>query len=147
MFQWRRARQIIVGLAAIVASAAVLGSPANDYVLNCMGCHGSTAEGVPGRVPPLAGALPRFMRTAAGRNYVLRVPGAANSTLSDEQLAQVLNWITQNFAGEEHEVPVEPFTAREVSMLRHMPLAAVRASRREVVKDLAKTGSAPAAEY
>ena len=56
-------------------------------MLYCMGCHGDTAHGVPGKVPALAGVLPLYMRTSEGRNYVLRVPGAANSVLSDAQLA------------------------------------------------------------
>ena len=68
-------------------------NPAQDYILNCMGCHGTEAQGIPGKVPPLANALSRFMRSPEGRNYVLRVPGAANSALSDQQLAAVLNWL------------------------------------------------------
>ena len=44
-------------------SVAAHASPAQDYMLNCMGCHGTEAQGVPGKVPPLANALSRFMRT------------------------------------------------------------------------------------
>ena len=33
----------------------------------------------------------------AGRDYVLRVPGAANSVLSDAQLTAVLNWVAEAF--------------------------------------------------
>ena len=69
--------------AAALAAAAFIpaahGSPEQDYLLYCMGCHGAEAQGVPGKIPPLAGALARFMRTGEGRNYVLRVPGAADS--------------------------------------------------------------------
>jgi hypothetical protein len=74
---------------------AACANPAQDYTLFCMGCHAAQAEGVPGKVPPLAHSLGLFMRTAAGRNYLLRVPGAANSALSDAQLAAVLNWLAQ----------------------------------------------------
>ena len=66
-------------------------------MLYCMGCHGAEANGVPGKVPPLAGSLALFMRTPEGRNYVLRVPGAANSALSDAQLSAVLNWIAERY--------------------------------------------------
>ena len=113
-----------------------------------MGCHGPQAEGVPGKVPPLAHALGRYMRTPAGRNYVLRVPGAANSVLSDAQLAGVLNWLAQTFDADElsgGDVPL--FTAAEVTGLRHSPLASVLATRREVVSALAATGLAPPASY
>jgi mono/diheme cytochrome c family protein len=116
-------------------------------MLYCMGCHGAQAEGVPGKVPPLAHSLGRFMRLPAGRNYILRVPGAANSVLSDAQLAEVLNWLARQFNSEELTADVPMFTAAEVTALRHTPLASVLATRREVVRDLAATGSAPPAAY
>src|SRR5258708_3181741 len=72
---------IVVGTLTATAHA----SPAQDYMLYCMGCHGAQAEGVPGKVPPLAHALGSYMRTPAARNYALRVPGPANSVLSDPQ--------------------------------------------------------------
>ena len=132
--------------ATALATTAVHASPQQDYVLYCMGCHGPQAEGVPGKVPPLAHALGRYMRSPAGRNYVLRVPGAANSVLSDAQLAAVLNWVAQTFDAEELAgVPL--FTSEEVTGLRHSPLPSVLATRREVVTALAATGLAPPASY
>jgi cytochrome c553 len=122
-------------------------SPQQDYVLYCMGCHGPQADGVPGKVPPLAHSLGRYMRTPAGRNYVLRVPGAANSVLSDEQLAGVLNWLAQTFNADELSNDVPLFTTVEVTGLRRMPLPSVLATRREVVSALAATGLAPPASY
>jgi cytochrome c553 len=125
---------------------AVRASPAQDYVLFCMGCHGIGAQGVPGKIPPLAGALALFMRTPEGRDYVLRVPGAANSALSDAQLAAVLNWLAERYAAAD-EPPPAPFTTEEVTRVRHTPLANVQATRREVVRSLAASGAAPAAQY
>jgi len=122
-------------------------NPAQDYMLFCMGCHGAQAEGVPGKVPPLAHSLGLFMRTSAGRNYVLRVPGAANSALSDAQLAAVLNWLAEEFNADEITADMPKFTATEVGARRHVPLGSVLAARREVVRDLAATGTAPPADY
>ena len=124
----------------------VQASPAQDYTLYCMGCHGTQAQGVPGKVPPLANALSRFMRTPEGRDYVLRVPGAANSALSDAQLAAVLNWLAATFDTPATDNLV-PFTAAEVTQSRHTPLVAVLAARTAVVKNLAASGPAPAAYY
>jgi cytochrome c553 len=137
--------------AAALLAAASLARPAaagpeQDYVLYCMGCHGVNAQGVPGRIPPLAGALARFMRTSAGRNYVLRVPGAANSVLSDAQLAAVLNWLAERYRNPEDPRP-EPFTVQEVAAVRRAPLADVKARRSEVVRALAVSGAAPASTY
>jgi cytochrome c553 len=138
-------------LAAALAGCSVTmlaqGSPVQDYVLYCMGCHGSQAEGVPGRVPPLAHSLARFMRTGSGRNYVLRVPGAASSVLSDAQLAAVLNWLARTFDAEDLPADVPLFTEEEVTRVRHTPLLSVLATRREVVRELAGTGIAPSSSY
>jgi mono/diheme cytochrome c family protein len=140
-------RVLLTFIAASMLSATTYASPAQDYMLYCMGCHGAQAEGVPGKVPPLAHALGRYMRTPAGRNYVLRVPGAANSVLSDEQLAAVLNWLAQSFDADALSSSVPLFTPAEVTGVRHSPLASVLAARREVVRDLAATGTAPPTSY
>ena len=87
------------------------------------------------------------MRSAAGRSYVLRVPGASNSALTDAQLAAVLNWIAGYFGGDQPPAAVAPFTPQEVTAQRRTPMASVQATRREVVKELAATGSAPAEDY
>jgi len=140
----RRGLHAALLAAALVRPAAA--APEQDYILYCMGCHGASAQGVPGRIPPLAGALVRFMRTSAGRNYVLRVPGAANSVLSDAQLAAVLNWLAERYRASGDPRP-EPFTTPEVTAVRHNPLADVQAKRHEVVQELAATGTAPESSY
>jgi cytochrome c553 len=132
---------------AVLVSQLVQASPAQDYMLHCMGCHGTQAQGVPGKIPPLANALSRFMRTAEGRNYVLRVPGAANSALSDRDLAAVLNWLAVKFDASAPAGNPAPFTTEEVSRLRHEPLVSVLAARSAVVRALAATGPAPPAQY
>ena len=142
-------RLLLIGATALAVSAlagAASASPGEDYMLYCMGCHGAEAQGVPGRIPPLAGALARFMRTSEGRNYVLRVPGAANSVLSDGRLAAVLNWLTERYGADDEPRPA-PFTEEEVTRARRAPLANVQATRREVVRELAASGAAPAADY
>ena len=133
-------------LVTLAFTAAVPASPVQDYMLYCMGCHGAQAQGVPGKIPPLAGSVSLFMRTAEGRNYVLRVPGAANSALSDAQLTAVLNWLAENYGAPGETRPV-PFTVDEVTRVRHSPLADVQARRREVVRSLAASGAAPPAQY
>jgi mono/diheme cytochrome c family protein len=134
--------------AALLTATLARGNPAQDYVLYCMGCHGPEAQGVAGRVPPLAGSVALLMRSPEGRNYVLRVPGAANSALSDEQLAAVLNWLAQRYPPPGGTAPATaPFTAAEVGGLRHTPLANVKESRREVVRALAASGLALPADY
>jgi cytochrome c553 len=143
----RRASALTAALAASAfLSPAMQASPAQDYMLYCMGCHGAQAQGVPGKIPPLAGALALFMRTAEGRDYVLRVPGAANSALADAELAAVLNWLAVSY-GAEGQPPPPPFTAAEVGSVRRTPLADVQVRRRQVIGALAASGRAPSAQY
>ena len=142
-------RLLLLAATALAVSAlagAASASPGEDYMLYCMGCHGAEAQGVPGRIPALAGTLARFMSNSEGRNYVLRVPGAANSVLSDGRLAAVLNWLTERYGAADEPRPA-PFTEEEVTRARRAPLANVQATRREVVRELAASGAAPAADY
>ena len=142
-----RAAALVAGAAIAAAPVVVAGAnPAQDYMLFCMGCHGAQAQGVPGKIPPLAGVVSLYMRTPEGRNYVLRVPGAANSALPDAQLAAVLNWLAEHY-GTPQQPPPAPFTPEEVARTRHTPLADVKAMRREVVRQLAASGAAPPADY
>ena len=134
------------GLSVSALAGAASASPGEDYMLYCMGCHGAEARGVPGKIPPLAGALARFMRTSEGRNYVLRVPGAANSALSDARLAAVLNWLSERYGVPDEPRPA-PFSEEEVTRARRVPLANAQAARREVVRKLAADGPAPSSEY
>ncbi len=88
------------------------------------------------------------MRSPEGRNYILRVPGAANSALTDAQLAAVLNWLAKTFDADELAQNSAPlFSTVEVTGLRHSPLPSVLATRREVVHALEATGSAPPTSY
>jgi hypothetical protein len=148
--QWTHNGKFLVATVAMTSLglfSTARANPQQDYVLYCMGCHGTQAEGVPGKVPPLAHALGRYMRTPEGRNYILRVPGAANSVLSDAQLAAVLNWLAQTFNGEDLSANVPLFTPAEVTGSRHSPLSSVLATRREVVRGLEATGLAPPESY
>jgi hypothetical protein len=142
MVRTARSAALLVAASALAVRAAA--GPAQDYMLYCMGCHGIDAQGVPGKVPPLAVTLARFMRVSEGRDYVLRVPGAANSALPDKELTAVLNWLAERYGAPEEPRPA-PFTTEEVTRARRSPLADVQATRRAV---LAKLGdAAPASDY
>ena len=142
-----RVRRWLLGAVAAGLIGSASANPGQDYMLYCIGCHGADAQGVPGKVPPLANALGSYMRTPEGRNYVLRVPGAANSALSDPQLAGVLNWIAMRFSATQLPGDVSWFTPDEVAQVRHTPLADVLATRREIVRSLAASGDAPGLDY
>jgi mono/diheme cytochrome c family protein len=118
-----------------------------DYVLHCMGCHGPTGAGVPGKVPPLVRSTVRFMRSAEGRDYLMRVPGASNAAISDAQLSAVLNWVAENFGAGEFDPTVARFTPAEVAAHRPVPMPDVLARRTAIIASLESTGLAPARNY
>ena len=110
------------------APPALTPKPQADYMLNCQGCHLPDGSGAAGKVPSLRTSLAPLMRSEAGRRYLVQVPGAAQSALSDAELAQVLNWMVRTLSA-----PPLPqfrdFTPQEVARYRATPLVAVRAAR------------------
>ena len=118
-----------------------------NYILNCMGCHGPDGTGVAGRIPSFPGSIGRFMRLPEGRAYLMHVPGASNSVLSDADLADVLNWLLIRFDADELPEDVAWFTAEDLSSGRRPALTAVRAERQAIVTKLAALGPAPPSEY
>jgi hypothetical protein len=142
----------LAGLAVLV-SAGAFGAPPStgnaqlNYILNCMGCHGADGMGVAGRIPSFPGSIARFMRLPEGRAYLMHVPGASNSVLSDAELADVLNWLLIRFDADDLPSEVVWFSAEDLGRGRRPALTAVRAERQAVVSRLAASGPAPAGDY
>ena len=80
------------------ATATAAGNPPEiNYMLHCQGCHLPGGIGHPGIVPKMQGEIGAFLASAAGRAYLVQVPGAAQSSLDDAELAAVLNWMLPAF--------------------------------------------------
>lgn len=129
-------------LASIAVLAACAGAPAladgerarQNYLLHCMGCHGEDGAGLEGKVPPMRGMLASILGSPQGREYVLRVPGVTQSTLTPREIAEVLNWALAEFSGAEAARRVKPFTADEVARFKGQPLLEVVATRRRLLR-------------
>jgi hypothetical protein len=108
--------------------------PLVNYQLRCMGCHLADGSGQPGRVPSIRRSLVLFSGSSAGRDYVIRVPGVAQSPLSSADTAALLNWMARNLS----DVPPPPgftdYSASEVQSLRGRPLVQVRPVRARLLK-------------
>ncbi len=112
-----------------------------NYQMFCQGCH--TPDGVGAvTVPRMKDHVGYFLETPRGRDYLVRVPGSATSALSDEQLAEVLNWILENFAGDSLSPDYVAYTSDEVGRVRRQPLNEVEDYRAELLVEIAraKTG-------
>ncbi|WP_175042999.1 c-type cytochrome [Burkholderia lata] len=134
---------VVVGLAAAPAHAEGAADAAlarQHWVLNCMGCHTATGGGIPGKVPPLANSLGYFTHLPAGREYVMRVPGASNSALSDQDLADVLNWVLTTMNRDALPRDFRPYTAAEVAAHRRPAFSDVATVRAGLVRALQARG-------
>jgi hypothetical protein len=64
------------------------------------------------------------------------VPGVAQAPLTDAEVAALLNWMARNLS----DVPVPAgfvdYTAAEVGLARHRPLAAVREVRNRLLSSM-----------
>ncbi|NTY35947.1 c-type cytochrome [Burkholderia diffusa] len=138
---------LFVGAVACVTAAPAHADGAADaararqhWVLNCMGCHTATGGGIPGKVPPLANSLGYFTHLPAGREYVMRVPGASNSALSDQDLADVLNWVLTTMNRDALPRDFKPYTEAEVAAHRRPAFSDVATVRAGLVRALQERG-------
>ncbi|WP_175689848.1 c-type cytochrome [Burkholderia anthina] len=145
-------RRLSSWLVAVAGAAGAMAVPAHadgvtdatlarqHWVLNCMGCHTATGGGIPGKVPPLANSLGYFTHLPAGREYVMRVPGASNSALSDQDLADVLNWVLTTMNRDALPRDFKPYTAAEVAAHRRPAFSDVATVRAGLVRALHARG-------
>ncbi len=148
----RMRRRLSSWLVAVAGAAGAMAVPAHadgvtdatlarqHWVLNCMGCHTATGGGIPGKVPPLANSLGYFTHLPAGREYVMRVPGASNSALSDQDLADVLNWVLTTMNRDALPRDFKPYTAAEVAAHRRPAFSDVATVRAGLVRALHARG-------
>lgn len=139
-----RLRQIVWGLCVLwcFQSIAADNQPEMNkdrakfnYQMFCQGCH--TPDGTGGKsVPKIKGHIGYFLQNQVAREYLVRVPGSANSSLNDEQLAEVLNWMIIELGGKSVPTDMRYFTTKEVGNLRQAPLFEVVEYREKLVKQL-----------
>jgi hypothetical protein len=108
--------------------------PPMNYALQCMGCHTPDGAGVADRVPSIRDTLLPFARMADGRRFLVQVPGSAQSTLSNAELAELLNWMIRTLSAAQPAAPFVPFTEREVADYRTQTLIEVRATRERLLR-------------
>lgn len=121
-----------------VESSETVQRTAFNYAINCRGCHGPEAMATHASVPDMKDFIDRFLEVEGGREYLIQVPGVSRSALSDQEVADMLNWliVTQ---GRKKTIQ-RPFKEAEIRKHRSSPLSAnaatVRASLIEKIKKL-----------
>ena len=78
-----------------------------------------------------------FLHSGAGREFLIRVPGVAQSALDDNEIAELMNWLLLSFSSEQLPERYVPFTAGEVALLRRSPERSPASARARILADLA----------
>jgi len=125
----------IAAVSLVIPVVARADPPAQLYMLNCWGCHRPDGEGIPGTAPPLRGAVD-FLRVPGGREYLISVPGVALSPLSNEQAADVMNWILKSFSKDRVPADFKPYTADEIAKARTTHMLDIKKARAELVTEM-----------
>jgi len=120
--------------AALTVNPAAGYQPRVNYQLDCMGCHLADGSGEPGRVPSLRRSLLLLSSLPSGRDYIIRVPGVAQSPLSNEETAALLNWMARNLSDFEPPPGFVDYSAAEIERSRARPLARVSETRARLLK-------------
>jgi len=107
----------------LLSSSAFSASPRTNYLLYCSGCHLVNGQGNPPNVPTLHDELGRMMTVQEMRSYLLRVPGASHTPLSDSDLAAVVNWVLTEFNEATLPADFQPISTDEVTEAREEILA------------------------
>ena len=144
------ARALVLGASALLATVPTLaaqpvsaGSPALNYKLHCMGCHLDDGSGMPQRgIPSMRGVLGHFLRLPQGRALIVQVPGVVNTPLNDRQVAELMNWMLGQWAGDSLPPGAPPYSEAEVRQLRASRPSDVARARADVVQQLRQMGYA-----
>lgn len=87
-------------------------------------------------VPPLQNFVGYFLNSPKGRAYLIQVPGSANATLTDQELAEVINWMLYSYAGASLPKQWDLYTQDEVAAYRKAPLTQVTSFRNELLQEI-----------
>ncbi|MEM1436741.1 MAG: hypothetical protein AAGG11_22020 [Pseudomonadota bacterium] len=129
---------LVIALLTVTFPAAATEPVQFDYMMNCQGCHLPDGAGFEARgVPAVAGNLGNFLRVEGGREFLVQVPGSAQSDLGDGQLAAVLNWMLTTFSAAQLPSDWQPYDAAEVHRLRQSPLIEVAPVRSHLMELIA----------
>ncbi|WP_051279209.1 c-type cytochrome [Hellea balneolensis] len=93
-----------------------------NWMLNCQGCHKSGAVGLGPDMPNMNGNVSRFLQVPGGRKYLSQVNGITNSPLSDEDLADLVNWMFLTYDPLNIPSKFSGITAQEIGEYRQAPL-------------------------
>jgi hypothetical protein len=127
---------LAIGMASAVSADDHRAS--SNYTLYCQGCHLADATGLQDEVPRMRDFVGFFLHSPAGRDFLIRVPGVATSSLADDQLAELMNWLLVTYSNEQLPPSFEPYSVTEVAALRGNLEPNPGAARMRILRDIAR---------
>ena len=109
-----------------------------NYMIHCQGCHLPEAVGFAGKVPRMKDFVGYFLHSKEGREFIVRVPGVATSSLPDGQLTELMNWLLLTYSAEQLPEPFVPFSVAEVAALRPDLEADPETTRMHILRQIAE---------
>ena len=125
--------RLFMAAALLAAAGQSTADPHTDYLLYCRGCHLHSGDPVPDANVPSLQELAPLLKTQDGRDYLIRVPGVAQSGMNDARLAAVLNWVLTEFNKDTVADDFRRFTAEEVGKVRNNVLVDPLTAREEIL--------------
>ncbi len=113
-----------------------------NYMIHCQGCHLPEAVGVPGKVPRMKGFVGYFLHSEPGREFLIRVPGVSTSSLSDDRITELMNWLLETYSAAELPEDYQPFTVSEIAVLRTRPEPDPERTRESILAGIAENDPA-----
>lgn len=107
----------------LISLSAHAATPRTNYLLYCSGCHLVNGEGKHPNVPTLHDELGRMMTVPAMREYLVRIPGASQAPITDDELTDVINWVLEQWNTDTLPANFEALSQEEVSRARKNILA------------------------
>jgi mono/diheme cytochrome c family protein len=140
-----RLLRLLLVLLSLPPLAAAAEDGRTHYLMGCVGCHGENGVTISRRVPDLKGQVGFFLNLPEGREYLARLPNVAFAPISDQGVADMLNYMVFTLGEGSAPKGAKPYNAAEVGRLRKQPLTEVPLFqyRGEIVERLIATYQAP----
>jgi mono/diheme cytochrome c family protein len=154
-------RIFLVILLLVTMTGGADAAGADVYKATCQICHQPDGNGVIAMYPALADSIGRFVRVPQGRAYLVHVVSFGlfgsisvhgqyffgtmqpHPLLSDDDVAQVLNYVLTKFNSKLLPKTFKPFTAAEVRKYRAKPIPVTElyGDRQKLLKTLDRAGA------
>ncbi len=114
-----------------------------NYMLQCQGCHKANGEGDGVGVPSMSEHGLAMLSIEQGRRFFISVPGSSLSPLSDQGLADALNYIAiELLHSAKRDQTFQQFDTSEVARHRGYKMKDVAGEREHIVKQIEQQTSA-----